>query len=152
MYGNPGTGGGHPSPGADPARLRLGGHRKGPREYRPEGLRTSPAERYQSVDALRDDVLNYLRGAPVRASGDSFRYRARKLVVRHRLAVLLTTLAAAVVVSSIFAVLFEARRASRRADEVRALSVSVLDDIVNNTWSLPGAEQANYIIRQKAVE
>ncbi len=48
------------------------------------GLRARPAERYASVQALRDDLQRHLAGEAVTARGEAFAYRASKFVSRHR--------------------------------------------------------------------
>ncbi len=50
-------------------------------------IQLDPAQRYASAEALREDIERYLRGDPVRAYPDSFTYRAKKLLRRHRVAV-----------------------------------------------------------------
>lgn len=55
-------------------------------------LRKEPERRYPTVDALADDLRRYLEQLPIRARGDTFAYRARKFVGRHRLPVALTGL------------------------------------------------------------
>lgn len=57
-----------------------------------KALRKEPIERYGSVTELADDVRNYLAGLPLRAGPQTFRYRARKFVSRHRMTVMLTML------------------------------------------------------------
>lgn len=54
-----------------------------------------PARRYASAGALRDDLERYRDGRPVRAAALTRRYRLRKFVGRHRLAVAAVLLAAA---------------------------------------------------------
>jgi serine/threonine-protein kinase len=50
-----------------------------------KGLKKLPAERYQTVTALADDVTRYLRQEPVAARPDSAWYRWRKFAARRRL-------------------------------------------------------------------
>ena len=52
-----------------------------------KALRKDPAERYHTVEAFADDLGRYLRHEPVRARAGTLAYRARKLVRRHRAAV-----------------------------------------------------------------
>jgi serine/threonine-protein kinase len=47
-------------------------------------LRKAPAERYQTVDALAEDLRRYLAHEPVVARPDSLGYRTAKFVARHR--------------------------------------------------------------------
>ena len=52
-----------------------------------KAMHAEPERRYASVQALSDDVENYLAGKPLRAAPDNLAYRARKFVGRHRYAV-----------------------------------------------------------------
>lgn len=49
-----------------------------------KALAKDPRRRYASVDRLADDLERYLRSEPVLARPDSWTYRARKFVHRHR--------------------------------------------------------------------
>jgi eukaryotic-like serine/threonine-protein kinase len=51
-------------------------------------LRKEPARRYASVAGLAADLERHLHDLPVSARPDTLRYRARKLVCRHRAAVM----------------------------------------------------------------
>jgi serine/threonine-protein kinase len=87
-------------------------------------LRKDPSRRYSSVEQLSDDVGRHVSGLPVLARADTFGYRARKFVRRHRVGVG----ASAAIVLSIgagltFALtgLVRAQRAEQRAlDEATA--------------------------------
>ncbi|MEZ4585256.1 MAG: serine/threonine-protein kinase [Gemmatimonadales bacterium] len=59
-------------------------------------LRKEPGRRYPTAAAFADDLKRHLDGLPVRARGDTFRYRAAKFVRRNRLAV--ATVATALIV------------------------------------------------------
>ncbi|MGB5448295.1 MAG: tetratricopeptide repeat protein, partial [Woeseiaceae bacterium] len=52
-----------------------------------KALTKDPADRYESVESLGNDVRNYLGGLPVMAEAPSGLYRARKFLARHRLGV-----------------------------------------------------------------
>jgi eukaryotic-like serine/threonine-protein kinase len=58
-------------------------------------LRKEPERRYASASLFAEDIERFLDGRPVRARGDSVRYRAARFVARHRVSV---TAAAAVLV------------------------------------------------------
>jgi len=51
-----------------------------------KALKKRPSERYQSVEALADDLRRFLDHRPVSARADALGYRARKFVARNRLA------------------------------------------------------------------
>ncbi len=50
-------------------------------------LRREPERRYATAAAFADDLRRWLEGRPVAAQSDTARYRLRKFVTRHRLAV-----------------------------------------------------------------
>ncbi|MEO6277228.1 serine/threonine-protein kinase [Roseateles sp.] len=65
------------------------------------GLKKSTAQRYASMESFAQDLQRYLRGEPVLARPDSWRYRASKFVRRHGTAVVMTSaLASAIVVGA----------------------------------------------------
>jgi eukaryotic-like serine/threonine-protein kinase len=84
-------------------------------------LRKDPARRYPGAGAMAEDLRRHLQGLPVGARRDSRGYRARKFVLRHRLA----TGAAALVLLSILGggagTLWQARVARREAAKERAV-------------------------------
>jgi serine/threonine-protein kinase len=80
-------------------------------------LRREPSRRYASVDAFVDDLERYLDGRPIRARRDSFGYRARKFLGRHRAAAAVAALAALALVAALAAVLWQAGVARRNAAE-----------------------------------
>jgi serine/threonine protein kinase len=49
-----------------------------------QAIRREPERRYQSVVEFSDDIQRYLTGLPVKATGDTVGYRARKFITRHR--------------------------------------------------------------------
>jgi serine/threonine-protein kinase len=53
-------------------------------------IRKEPERRYKNVDALINDIQNYLQSKPLIASGDSIAYKTGKLLKRNPLASLLT--------------------------------------------------------------
>jgi len=54
-------------------------------------VRKEPERRYQSVEAMSNDIKNYLSGMPLMAAGDSHWYRVKKFVTRNPLASILST-------------------------------------------------------------
>ena len=89
-----------------------------------KALQKEPERRYQTADALLQDVISFLNGNPLAARPDGWRYRTSKFVRRNRRAVgvLAATLIAIAALSGLFiwrlnqerqAVISEAARATR---------------------------------------
>jgi eukaryotic-like serine/threonine-protein kinase len=74
---------------------------------------------YSSVASLADDLRRYLESRPVLARGSAPFYRARRLVRRHRLAAVTSTIALAALLFALTVALVQARRANRERDAAR---------------------------------
>ncbi|MCQ4163348.1 serine/threonine-protein kinase [Tahibacter harae] len=92
-------------------------------------LRKQPADRYSSVEALAQDLRNYLAGRPVEARRGSFLYRTGRFVSRHRSAVALSAVIVGVTAVG-FLLLAQQNRATTeqrlRADEMTGLIIDAL--------------------------
>lgn len=80
-------------------------------------LRKKPDERYASVQALIDDLENYLANRPVSARQDSVGYRLGKFVRRHRTGVAATVALILAVMGGIAGVVWQARIAVEQRSE-----------------------------------
>jgi serine/threonine protein kinase/tetratricopeptide (TPR) repeat protein len=120
-----------------------------------KALRKEPERRYASVQELSEDIRRHLHGLPVIASPDTFSYRTRKFVQRHRVGVV----AAAVVVMALLVATaittWQARvarrerdRAESRFNQVRKLANTVLFEYHDGIATLPGSTP----IREKMVK
>lgn len=78
-------------------------------------MRSEPARRYQSARDLADDLDRFLLGLPVKAQKDSALYRAKKFVMRHRVAVAGSAVVVASLVGGVAATLWQARIARAAA-------------------------------------
>jgi hypothetical protein len=86
-----------------------------------KALRTEPEERYDSAEALANDLRAFLEWKPVQArSGDTW-YRARQFVRRYRVPVLATALLIAGLSVGLYAVNRERRIAQRLQSGGRGL-------------------------------
>jgi len=81
-------------------------------------MRKEARRRYASAEQLAADVRCHLEGRPVSASGDSFAYRSRKFIRRHRIGVALTAVVASVCVG--FGVVMGSQRAQLARERDRA--------------------------------
>ena len=85
-----------------------------------KALAKEPERRYGSVQAFSDDLSAWLRGAPVRVSGNSAGYRLRKFVGRNRVAVGFASLAALALTAGLAATLWQVRETRVQRDEALA--------------------------------
>jgi serine/threonine-protein kinase len=83
-------------------------------------LRKEPDRRYASVALLSEDLRRYRQGLPVTAQPDTFGYRVRKFVGRHRAAVGAAALGLAMVLGLAATMTVQAVRLTRQRDEIRA--------------------------------
>jgi serine/threonine-protein kinase len=83
-------------------------------------MRKEPERRYASAEQLSEDVRRHLDGLPVVAQPDTFTYRMKKFVRRHRVgvaasAMIVLLLAAAAIVTAV-----QSQRIQAQAEQVRA--------------------------------
>lgn len=106
-----------------------------------KALRKEPQERYESVDALADDLRACLDWRPVRARSGDIWYRTRRWL-RHNS---IPAAAAAVVFISLSSGLYIANRqrivAERRFDQLRQLSSRIID-VDSAIRKVPGSAEA----------
>ena len=84
-----------------------------------KALEKPVARRYDSVDALVQDVRAYLAGYPVSARAATWRYVSGKFIVRHRVPVAAAALAALSLVAGTGVALWQAQEAHLGRDEAR---------------------------------
>ena len=95
-------------------------------------LAKKPEQRYPSVEALAMDIDRHLQGRPVLARPQGMLYLVRKYLVRHRWALGLSGLIAAVLVSALVTSISQTRQAQRETARAQALQSFVLG-LFNNT-------------------
>ncbi|MEP7096329.1 MAG: serine/threonine-protein kinase [Dokdonella sp.] len=78
-------------------------------------LLDEPRRRYATVQAFADDLVRWLDGMPVHASGHPFGYRLRKFVMRNRVAVGLGTLLVMCVVAATVGMGWQLHETKRQA-------------------------------------
>jgi len=93
-------------------------------------LAPDPARRYPSAQALATDIEQWLSGRPILARPDSWLYRTRMFVRRHRVGVALSVLAVLALLTATAFSLQQARlaREAARDAEARALSLRAVND------------------------
>ncbi|HJY40182.1 MAG TPA: serine/threonine-protein kinase, partial [Steroidobacteraceae bacterium] len=81
-----------------------------------KALKKEPSERYATADAFASDLQRYLNHEPVSARADSFPYRARKFIRRHRVGVSAVSLTVLALVAGIVGTTWQAIEAKRQRD------------------------------------
>jgi tetratricopeptide (TPR) repeat protein len=111
-----------------------------------KAMRKEPADRYPSVRELAQDIERYLSSRPVQARRGTRRYVALKFIRRHRVGAGIAAVAALVLGGSVAVVVRashianqERDRAQRRFSEVRRLAHSVIFDLDDKIYTLPGS-------------
>ena len=92
-----------------------------------KALRKRPEQRYVSAEALSQDLLNYLRGRPVLARGESLGYRTRKYLHRHRWTIAASVAVLGVMFTALGVVGWQARQAIAEANRAQAMQAFVAD-------------------------
>jgi eukaryotic-like serine/threonine-protein kinase len=122
-------------------------------------LRKEAQRRYASVEQFAEDIRRHLEGLPITALRDSWKYRARKFAVRHKLGVTATALVLTAVLGGVAATVREARiaaanerRAEQRFNDVRKLANSLMFEIHDAIRDLPGSTSARKLLVSRAVE
>jgi serine/threonine-protein kinase len=117
-----------------------------------KALKKDPRERYASVFEFAADLRRHLDHEPIGARADSPRYRAVKLLRRHRTVAALASLAVVATVVGIVSTAIQARTATRerlvaerRFNQVRQLAGRVLA-LDGQIQGLPGATKARHEI------
>ncbi|MEO5625048.1 MAG: tetratricopeptide repeat protein, partial [Dokdonella sp.] len=94
-------------------------------------LKKKPTERYASVPAFAEDVQRYLDHRPILARSDTFAYRTRKFVRRHRAGVALSIIAACAIVAGTVGIAWQAhiaRHEAMRSGRSRDFLVNLIKD------------------------
>ncbi len=109
--------------------------------------------RYPTVPAFAADIQAYLEGRPVAARQGDFQYRASKFMGRHKAWIAAGFVLAASMIAGVAGVLWQAhiareaeRRAEARADDLRKLSNTLLEDLDNAIQKLPGSTEAQRLL------
>lgn len=110
------------------------------------------AERYRSVEDLRDDLNAFLESRPVHARPLTITYRARKFLYRRRYMV--TAIAAVVIASTagVVATVQQKRLAQERFSEVRRLARYQLFELYDRAELIPGTLRMRADMVQKSLD
>lgn len=116
-----------------------------------KALRVDPAQRYESVAAFADDLQRYLDRRPIAAHAPSLTYRLGKFVARNRVAVGLAALAVTAGGIAIGAIVFQARIAERRFQQVRGLARTITFELNDALQPLSGSTPVRKMVVERAL-
>jgi serine/threonine protein kinase/tetratricopeptide (TPR) repeat protein len=117
-----------------------------------KALQPEPHRRYGSVPELAEDLNRFLAHQPVRATPDSTLYRTSRFIRRHWVFVLIAALSVLVLVGSTFVFIQQRKDATRRAQETRSLSETLLFEVHDQIRELVGATKARETLGVIAVQ
>ncbi len=110
---------------------------------------SKPEDRYGSVDAFIDDLENYKQGFPVDAQVNSGTYRFGKFIKRHKLTSLLASAAMIGLLTAFGVTAYQYQRAEtalvkadKRFNDVRKLATTMMNDIYDKIYRVPGSTEA----------
>ncbi|MEO8311027.1 MAG: serine/threonine-protein kinase [Caldimonas sp.] len=128
-------------PGADPAAARRGRVLRGDLDtIAAKALKKVPDERYATAAEMADDLRRWLDHLPIGARADSYAYRTRKFVRRHRAGVAAAAAVALALVAGLGGTAWQAVEAERQRDRAlvqlqRAETASeFVDTMLYTTW------------------
>ncbi len=117
-----------------------------------KALQAEPERRYRSVEALADDVRNYLDGRPITARPQTVFYRLNRWIRRNKVVAGAALTAVAAIGVGIQMRLEALHRAERRFNQVRKLADSLVYELSDAVESVPGTLEARRLIGKRAVE
>jgi non-specific serine/threonine protein kinase/serine/threonine-protein kinase len=124
-----------------------------------KAMHRDPSRRYASAGQLSEDIERYLTNRPVSARVDTLRYRASKLLARHKATSVAASLLILSLLGGLAATVWEAhvsfverRVAEQRFRDVRALATSNLFELNDALEKLPASAAARHLLIQRAVE
>jgi tetratricopeptide (TPR) repeat protein len=109
-------------------------------------LRKEPARRYSTVEQFAEDIQRFLDDRPVLARPDTLSYRVAKFTRRNRWSVALAALLLVALTGGIAATAWQARVASRRFQQVRALANKFVFEVDDELYRIAGTMKARQML------
>ena len=110
-----------------------------------KALAKLPEQRYASVEALTQDLSRHLAGRPIQARPQSWTYQLGKFAQRHRLGLVLGSLATLLVFAALATSVWQGRQAVREATRAQAMQNFVIG-LFDNAGA---AQQGNVLDARK---
>ena len=108
-----------------------------------KALRKEPERRYASVIEMSDDIERHLEGRPIHARRSTWRYRAGKFVVRHRLSVAAAALISLLLGAGVVTIAWQGRVAARERDraQLQAQRAERVADLLSSLFEAANPRQ-----------
>ncbi len=116
-----------------------------------KALRKAPGDRYASVADLAADLRASREHRPIAAAPATAAYVLRRFVRRHALGVAAVLALVLAVTAGVTATVWQARRATARFNEVRALANAVVGPIYDAVAKVPGSTEARQVLVKEAL-
>ena len=123
-----------------------------------KALSRQPGERYESAQALSDDIGRYLKGCVVHASSSSYLYRCRKFVKRHKLGVALAGMVIVSILAGTFSTIIQWQHAQAARitaesslSDIRKLANTIVFEVPQTVSALPGSTPIRERLLNKSV-
>lgn len=107
--------------------------------------------RYASVDTLRNDVLAWAANEPVAARHGGRGYRAVKFLSRHKLGVIASVAALALLIGAFIRAEVARADAERRFQETRAIAKTLLFESYDEVSRAPGSTRARAMLARQGL-
>lgn len=124
-----------------------------------QALRKEPDRRYLTAGRFADDLRRFIEKRPVEARRGSSAYRFRKFIQRNRAAAAVAVIVTLVALAGVMSTLWQNYRAqrahtvaTRRLNEARRLTDTLLFDVSDSLRRLPGAGHVQAQVNQWARE
>ena len=122
-------------------------------------LRKEPERRYGSVEQLANDLRNYLSGLPVRARGNSLRYRAGKFIRRRKVEIAAAVLVGCALLGALAISWRETRIAEQQRqvaqqhfNSVRKLANTLLFELHDEIAKVPESTKTREMLVKTSLE
>ena len=123
-----------------------------------KALRQEPGARYESAQALSDDISRYLKGCVVHASSPRYFYRCCKFAKRHILGVALTSMILVSILAGAFGTIVQWQHAQAARitaesslNEIRQLANTIVFEVPETVSALPGSTPMRERLLNKSV-
>ncbi len=107
-----------------------------------KALRSEPDQRYASVDQFATDIDRHLKGLPISARPQTFRYRSTKFLSRHKFVAAAASIVMLTLAAGVGATVYEARQTERQRVKAEAVN-AFLQTMLNYSDPSTGLSEQN---------